>query len=71
MVLMVIVRSSSRGTPLTPGANSWLTESKRRVKEREMYDFSKGERAFRRAASYELCVCVCVCVCDMKAFKHS
>ena len=35
-----------------PGANSWFTESKRREREREMYDFSNGESAFSSAASY-------------------
>ena len=34
------------------GEKSWLTESKRRVREREMYDFSKGERALRSATSW-------------------
>ena len=51
MVLMVDWRLSLVGVALDPGVNSWLTESKRRERERDTYDFSNGERAFRRAAS--------------------
>ena len=52
MVLTALRISSSLGSVLDPTPNSWLTTSISLVCEREMYAFSNGERALRRAASY-------------------
>ena len=53
IVLIVDCRLSWVGMMCGPGGNNWLTESKRRERERETYDFSNGDRAFNRAASYD------------------
>ncbi len=51
-VLTARSTSSSLGSPPREARpNSWFTESSKRPWEREIYAFSNGERAFRRATS--------------------